>query len=194
MLKRPSRELFGLTGAWGHRGRFELPHHHPGGRLHPLARVEGIGIQIALARSTGLPPLLLRFPSQPVGGIHQGKEITQVAAIDQDIEAHAPRFGTTAQIQSGDPLAAATYRVKLHPRPPLQQGLCLAPIPQDRFSGGWPVAEATHPVLVEALRFTALKFAQKGPPEPRLPGGELVAIRSAHPGGTHHSPQPRPWG
>ena len=64
------------------------------------------------------------------------------------------------------------------------------PILENALSGCRSVAEATHPVVIKTLWFTAFQFPQKCPPESCLPGRQFISIGTTHTSSTDHPPQP----
>ena len=160
--------------------------------MHRLALEEGVGGQGLGPRGTGLLPLFLGFPAQPVGSLRQGEAIAAITAIHQHLQGHPDRFALALDLHGLKAIGAPRDRAQLHIGPPAQSRFLKAPLPQKRFGGGWGIAKAAHPVLVQALGFTPLQLPQKGAPQPCLPGGEFVAIGTAHPRRAHHAAQPGP--
>ena len=142
----------------------ELPHHHPGGRLHRLLLEEGVRLQIRLGRCTGLTPALARLPTEAMGHITQGERVAAIAAIDQQLQLHAQALLATAQLDGPEARASAFDGREAHTRPPAQLRLTANPVAQDRLGSGRPIAKAAHPVVIEAARFTPRQLAQERSP------------------------------
>ena len=137
----------------------ELPHHHPGGRLHRLLLEEGVRLQIRLGRCTGLTPELARLPTEAMRHITQGECVAAIAAIDQQLQRHAQALLATAQLNGPEARASAFDGREAHTRPPAQLRLAANPVAQDRLGSGRPIAKAAHPVVIEAARFSPCQLA-----------------------------------
>ena len=193
----------GGIGEWGWQGRMgpgaigpwwpvsgQLAHHHPGGRLHRLLAEKRLRLEPLTAGGAGFSPLLLRLPAKAKGHIRQRKGVAAIAAVDQQLQIQPDGSLAAAELEGLNSGAPPPDRRQGGRWPPAQPGFGPAPVTQNRLGRGGPVAEATHPVVIQPARLPPLQLAQKGPPEPGLPGAELVAIGAADPGGAHHSAEP----
>lgn len=131
------------------------------------------------------------FPAQSKGSIRKGEQLAPIAAIDNDLTIHLPQLSGSLHKKGADPQAVTLNGVKTAIRPPLQQGFSLDPVLKNRLCSIGLVAEATHPVVIQALGFTPFQFPQEGTPKTRLPGGEFIAIGATNPCCTDHATQPR---
>ena len=178
------------------RARGQLPHHHPGGRLHRVLPEERIPLQRLLGRGAGFTPAFTGLPAKTEGSPSEWKEIAPVTAVDHHRrgEARHPALpgALLEALHQGrhNPALATLQGTNASPGPPPQARLRGHPAAQDRFRGGGPVAEAADPVLVEAPGRLRRQSPQQGPPQTGLPRAELIAIGAADPRRTHHSPQP----
>ena len=151
---------------------------------------KSFALEPGLFRSAGFSPHLLGFPPRAERGRGLSQQITEVAAIDEDLCGKAFGAIRTADLKGVESPLLAMDVLKPAVGTPLKLGLRSHPTLQNLFRCLRPVPEATHPVVVEPGRFLHRKLAKKSAPQSGLPAGEFVTIWSTDSCRTHHSPQP----
>ncbi len=178
------------SGSGRSRAFVQLAHPHPCGGLDRLLPEEGIRRQGPTFGGTGFPPGLLGLPAESERCSGQGEQITPVAAVNDDGRQDPAEAPPLLHAHGGDAIAAALHLPQAAAGPPFQPRFGGQPAAQDPLRTGGPVAETADPVLIQSLRLAPLQGPQQRAPESGLPGAQFIAVGSADPGGTHHSPQP----
>ena len=198
---QPKRiQRIGKGSRWSNRRRGmgsrcrELAHHHPGGGLHGLPAEKRVCRQSISRWSTGFIPGFTGLPPPTERCLRQGDQLAQITAVDPDAAVQSVAFAIAFQLQALNAITPAINPTQATTGPPLEQWLRSNPALQQTLSLFRPESETADPVLIKAFGHAGSQGSDELPPEPRLPAAQFMAIRGTHPGGTEHSPQPRPWG
>ena len=113
---------------------------------------EGFALEPALIGGTGFIPDLLCFPTPAERSRGQGKQITQVTAVNKHIGGEGLDTICAVDLHGTEAALLAVNLLEPAVGTPLQLGLGRHPALQDPFGRLRPVSETAHPVLVEPAR------------------------------------------